>query len=185
MAYLIDGHNLIGKMHGLSLSDPEDELKLAARLQAFAQRARQLITIVFDPGGNYAPQRRQTAGEVRVTYARPGDSADRVIISLARQARHKGSLTVVTSDRAVTSAVRAEGVAVITSEAFVALMQPPAAEEEDEDAQRANARVSDAEVTAWMKEFQEARKRRLESQPKKEPKKEPKKKPKKNNPPKK
>jgi predicted RNA-binding protein with PIN domain len=169
MPYLIDGHNLIGKLPGLSLSDPADELKLAARLQAFAQRVRQTVTVVFDPGTTYVAQRRQTAGEVRVIYARPGDSADRVIVSLARQERQKARLTVVTSDRAVIGQVRAEGVAVITSEAFVALMQPPAAAvDEDEEAERANVRISSDEVDSWMKEFKEARRRQLESQPKKD-----------------
>ena len=39
MPLLIDGHNLIGHLPDLSLSDPRDEVKLVARLQAYAARS--------------------------------------------------------------------------------------------------------------------------------------------------
>ena len=165
MNYLIDGHNLIGKLPDLRLDDPEDEMKLTARLRLFAQRAHALVTVVFDPGPAYMAGRRPTGGEVRVIYARLGDTADRVIVGMARRPASRRGLTVVTSDRAVTAAVRAEGLPVITSEAFVGMMQPPAVEQ-DEEAERAHVRISSAEVDAWMEEFRAARQAKKEAEKK-------------------
>ena len=38
MPFLIDGHNLIGRMPGISLDDPDDEARLVAQLRAFCAR---------------------------------------------------------------------------------------------------------------------------------------------------
>jgi predicted RNA-binding protein with PIN domain len=91
MPLLIDGHNLIGQLPDLSLSDPRDEVKLVARLQAYAARSGRRITVVFDPGPQAVPpalQRRSRHGYVEVIYADPGQKADDVIrsISSARRA---------------------------------------------------------------------------------------------------
>ncbi len=45
---LIDGHNLIGRMPGLALSDPEDEAKLVALLKRYRARHKRDIVVVFD-----------------------------------------------------------------------------------------------------------------------------------------
>ena len=43
MLYLIDGHNLIGQMPGLSLDDPHDEAKLVERLKQLHGPQRQTL----------------------------------------------------------------------------------------------------------------------------------------------
>lgn len=49
MHYLIDGHNLIGKMPDIQLSDPNDEVKLVLRIQEWLNgRSSQQATIIFD-----------------------------------------------------------------------------------------------------------------------------------------
>jgi predicted RNA-binding protein with PIN domain len=50
MQYLIDGHNLIPKVPGLSLSDPDDEEQLINKLSGWARISRQKIIVFFDRG---------------------------------------------------------------------------------------------------------------------------------------
>ena len=50
MAYLIDGHNLIGQLPDLSLNDPNDEAKLVQKLIGFAARQQKRVVVVFDSG---------------------------------------------------------------------------------------------------------------------------------------
>ena len=50
MAIMIDGHNLIGKIPGLSLDDPDDEEKLLVRLRAYRARTGKRLVVYFDPG---------------------------------------------------------------------------------------------------------------------------------------
>jgi len=166
---LIDGHNLIGKLPDLRLDDPQDEQKLVARLQPVAQNLRKPITVVFDPGLLYAPPQRSPAGLVRVLYASQGQTADRVIVGIVRKARRPQEVTVVTSDRELTSLVRAEGAQVLTSEAFVAQMRPPAPELSEEE-ERAEVHISKGEVDAWLAEFEAARQRRAGEKKRKRPK---------------
>ena len=51
MNYLIDGHNLIGSMPNISLSDDNDEFKLVFLLRkiAVSKKNRQIL-VVFDRG---------------------------------------------------------------------------------------------------------------------------------------
>jgi len=160
--YLIDGHNLIGRLSDLRLDDPEDEQKLTARLQLFAQRVRALVSVVFDPGPAYGTPRRPAGGDVQVIYARPGHTADQVIATRARREGGRRGLIVVTSDRELTARVRAEGVQVMTAEAFAGLLAPAVApaEEPDEEAERAHPHITSDEVEAWLREFSAARRRK-------------------------
>ena len=48
MPYLIDGHNLIPKIPGLSLEMLDDEDRLIELLQEFARVRRQRIEVFFD-----------------------------------------------------------------------------------------------------------------------------------------
>jgi predicted RNA-binding protein with PIN domain len=161
MIWLIDGHNLIGKMPGLRLDDPDDERKLLYQLHLFAQRARRRLTVVFDPGLLYVPPHKSPYADVKVHYARAGQTADRVILNMLRAAARPREITVVTSDRGLGNAARDLGAQVLSSEEFLAGMQPaPTAEDEAEDAARADVHLSAGEVEAWLEEFRRAKRRR-------------------------
>jgi uncharacterized protein len=154
--YLVDGHNLIGKLPDLSLSDPDDEQKLIERLHIYAQRTRRPIAVVFDPGSGYAPPRRSPYADVKVSYARAGRSADQLIVNRVRKARAPREITVVTSDRALAGRVAAEGAGVMSSEEFVRLMQPAELTREAEEMEaeaRAHVQVSADEVAEWLRIF--------------------------------
>jgi len=161
VGYLIDGHNLIGKLPDLSLSDPDDEQKLIERLHIYAQRIRRPLAVVFDPGSGYVPPHRPRYGDVKATYAKRGRTADQVIVSRVRKAHNPRQITVVTSDRALAGKVRAEGAAVVGSEEFVRLLQPaePTREAEDMEAEaRAHVNVSSDEVKEWLRIFGDEKK---------------------------
>ena len=51
MPLLVDGHNLIGQVPGLSLADADDEAQLVQLLRRYstAKRGRQVV-VVFDRG---------------------------------------------------------------------------------------------------------------------------------------
>jgi predicted RNA-binding protein with PIN domain len=122
---LIDGHNLIGRMPGLSLKDPDDEEKLARLLSSYQSRTGKAITVIFDPGGTFALPRRLRLGGVEIQFAPHGSDADRVIRRRVQKARNPGEWLVVTSDRELAEAVGRLGARVQSSEAFAKNMAGP------------------------------------------------------------
>jgi len=156
MQYLIDGHNLIGKIPDLSLKDPDDEHKLICRLHVFAQRIRKPVAVVFDPGSNYVPPHRQSYSDVKASYARRGQTADQLIIDRVRKARNPREVMVVTSDRELAGRVRALGARIISSEEFVGIMQPADSSREADEVvaeERADIHLSPNEVDEWLDLF--------------------------------
>jgi len=77
---LVDGHNLIGKLPNISLSDPDDEAKLVRVLENYhAVRPHDEILVVFDPashGGGWRGTPSRNEG-VAVRFAPRGVSAAR------------------------------------------------------------------------------------------------------------
>jgi uncharacterized protein len=118
MAYLIDGHNLIPKVHGLSLRDLDDEEQLIEMLQVFCQVQRASIEVYFD-GAAAGSSGTRVHGCVKAHFVRKGFSADAAIIkrlqTLKKTARN---WTVVTSDRRIQSEARACSSTVVPSEEF-------------------------------------------------------------------
>ena len=154
MPLLIDGHNLIGHLPDLSLSDPRDEVKLVARLQAYAARSERRITVVFDPGPQAVPpalQRRSRYGYVEVIYADPGQKADDVIRSIVGATRDRQGLLVVTSDGALANFTRQCGVRVVSASQFAkALIDNAPRRPSDE-----KPTSSQDDVAAWLAIFKE------------------------------
>jgi predicted RNA-binding protein with PIN domain len=158
MPLVIDGHNLIGQMTDLSLSDPDDEQKLVERLAAYRRRRRTAITVVFDPGPHGAPaagpERRRPG--IRILFAQPGQRADDVICRLVRRARDRQGVLVVTSDRAVRDEVRRLGARVVSAQKFAReLAEPRPGEPGPSD--RKEQPLSPSEVEAWLRVFAKRR----------------------------
>ncbi|WP_299025474.1 NYN domain-containing protein [uncultured Thermanaerothrix sp.] len=159
MAYLIDGHNLIPKVSGLSLADPDDETRLIEMVQRLCQRQRKRAEVFFDqaPPG-LAGSRR--LGWVLVHFVRQGLTADEAIArrlkTLGGEARN---WTVVSSDHRVQAEARARGARVVSAEDFARwlladkLSAPtkPAPEE---------APLSPEEVDYWLRLFGEGKQNR-------------------------
>ena len=118
MPYIIDGHNLIPKVPGLSLDDPEDEAKLVELLTQFTQKTGKRIQVFFDraPTGH---SRVRNFGAVVARFARSGQTADDAIYRyLQRLEGAAHNWTVVSSDHMVQNGARHARAKVIPSEEF-------------------------------------------------------------------
>ena len=95
MPLLIDGHNLIGQIPGLSLTDEHDEADLVMLLRRYttAKRGRQVV-VVFDRGVYGHPQRLDGYG-ITCAFARSPQDADAQLAGLrnrgARRNRASGA----------------------------------------------------------------------------------------------
>ena len=129
MHYIIDGHNLIPKIPGLKLSDPEDEKKLIDLLIPFLRLTRSRARVFFD-------------------RATDGQSADSAIIAhihkLAGEARNH---SLVSSDRMIQAAARARYVPIIRSEDFADMLIEKL--EEDPERTQAFEGLTVGEVEEW------------------------------------
>ena len=149
--YIIDGHNLIPHIHGLSLSDPEDESKLLELLNRFQRVRHASITVFFDraPIGMQGVRRY---GSVRAVFVPTGKTADTAIVeALARNKSAARSITLVSSDRQVQAAGRERRATVISSSQFSknldeALAELPSISNND-------LAVSTREIDEWLKLF--------------------------------
>jgi predicted RNA-binding protein with PIN domain len=155
MPYLIDGHNLVPKIPGLSLRAIDDEKQLIRHLQMFCQRSGKTVEVFFDraPAGQV---RTQTYGRVKAHFVRSGRTADDAIISRLRTlARSAQNWSVVSSDREVQAAARAAHAKVITSEAFAELLSSAAPEEGSDPGSDAELSLDSSEIDAWLDLFGE------------------------------
>lgn len=121
MPYLIDGHNLIGRLDGVSLGDPRDEDKLIARLASFARLGNKRVTVVFDPAPHEVIGRlntREQRGGIMVIWAPAGRSADDVLREEITATKDRKGLIVVSSDAAVAGFARVSGVRALSSSDF-------------------------------------------------------------------
>ncbi len=151
MPTIIDGHNLIPKVRGLSLQQLDDEIELIQQLQLYCRVQRKTVEVYFDKA---APGRQGTRsfGAVKAHFVAASSNADTAI----RQALHKlgrkaRNWEVVTSDRQVQAEARSLGVKVTPSEEFAALL---------EDAQFQTLKgageapgLTAEEVDRWLDEF--------------------------------
>ena len=159
MPLLIDGHNLIGKMGDILLSDPDDERKLIARVRSYAEKTGKRIAIVFDPApyerhAHLIPSKSQHGANLSVVFADAGVKADTVIRERVGTTKDKQGLIVVTSDQAVAMFTRQCGVKVQSSEMFAKAMRETLNEQ---PAPTEKPRMSMADTMAWADVFKEPR----------------------------
>jgi predicted RNA-binding protein with PIN domain len=120
---IIDGHNLIGRMRGLSFEDEErGREEVLRRVGAVKGSGGEPVLVVFD--GN-RPDRRVSGrfGGVRVAYSAAGRSADDEIVARLESSQRK-DITVVTSDRNLADRCRARGASILSAQLFVARLDP-------------------------------------------------------------
>ena len=157
MHYLIDGHNLIARVPGLSLADPDDEVKLLQLLKRWAAAdPRRKVTVIFDKGLPGGEARHLSGGGVRAIFAPDNRSADSVIIRRIEGIDDPGQHTVISSDGAILRAAQRRRVPTQRSETFAAAMvnertfssaARPAADPRD------NPTISPNEVSEWLELF--------------------------------
>lgn len=147
MVILIDGHNLIPRIPGICLSDPDDENELIRVLQQYCRLRRRKVEVFFDraPVGRAGTKQ---VGHVRAVFVQDGVTADEAIMfrlkDLGKRARN---VQVVSSDRQVRQAARAAHAMVVTSEAFARELEKLVEDEPEIDPR--NRLLSDHELSEW------------------------------------
>ncbi|MER2599590.1 MAG: NYN domain-containing protein [Caldilineales bacterium] len=127
MTLLIDGHNLIGALPGIELTDADDEWQLVTRLRSFAAARRQPVTVVFDSGVGPAPRWQFSDAWLTVRFAPAGTEADALLVQMVRAAARPREIIVVSNDRGLAAQVRAAGGQVRSATQFAAQLAPPRA----------------------------------------------------------
>lgn len=151
MHYIIDGHNLIPHVRGLSLSDMDDESGLLCRLEGFRKQQRAKIDVFFDQAAiGHAGKSRY--GMLQVHSVARTSTADQAIVSLVRKmGKAARQVIVVTSDRQVQANARACAAQVMGSEEFAQLLleaQMTAQPTNEDEPQPKNP-----EVDYWLEQF--------------------------------
>jgi uncharacterized protein len=129
MRWLVDGYNVIRR--DAELRSAEAKSLRSAREALFrlvagvARRSAERFVLVFD-GERMAgptPSLGQGPGAplIEIVFSRPPETADDVLVRLARQ--HRESAVVVTSDRVVQHAASRAGCTVIGAEQFVTAVE--------------------------------------------------------------
>lgn len=146
MHYLIDGHNLIGKMPDINLDDPDDEVKLVLRLRSWAAGGRKRkVTVIFDHGLPGGVEKGLSSSTVKVIFAPAGGTADSLLIRRINQARNPAEFTLVSSDLRVIRRAEAKRMPVLRSEIFALDMRQTGG---DKKANQSAGESDDPAITA-------------------------------------
>ena len=153
MPILVDGHNLIGQMQRISLSDPDDEEQLVRLLRRFAaQRRGRRVIVVFD-GGVYGHPLQLSGFGVEAHFAIPPRNADQEIIARIRRIKRAAEWQLVSSDRAVAGEARAHGLTVISAQEFARRLEQIDLPRANLQQKRNDRPLTKAEIEEWMRLF--------------------------------
>lgn len=149
MPYIIDGHNLIGKIPGLRLDDLDDEQELIQLLQDFCTQSGKEAEVYFDRSAS-GHARASVHGRVTARFVRSGETADQAVARhLKRLGNSASNWTVVSSDHEVQNAAKRARARVIPSGEFSQeLASGPAGEGSGE-----SPKMSADEVDEWLDLF--------------------------------
>jgi predicted RNA-binding protein with PIN domain len=148
MPYLIDGHNLIPHVRGLSLEQLDDEQALITRLEPYFQRERKQAVVYFDRAQIDSSDYRSAF--LQVHFVRRPAIADTAILNHLRQLGGEAhNWIVVSSDQSVRRGAQKAGARAMSSAAFAKRLEsalasnaPPAAKSQGND-----------DIADWLKIF--------------------------------
>jgi uncharacterized protein len=128
MSLIIDGHNLIGVLPDIHLSQPDDEARLLGRLRAYRARSRGRSMIVFfdagpaaGPGPALPAQFSDPSSPgIQVRFSALGQTADDAIVEYLQGRAQPGQYAVVTNDQGLAWRVRDAGASVLRASDFAA-----------------------------------------------------------------
>jgi len=151
MPYLIDGHNLIGKIPSLTLDDLDDEKELILLLQSYCQEVRKDAEVYFDHSSS-GHARAQVHGRVTARFVRSGETADQAIARrLKRLGNAAANWTIVSSDREVLAAAKRARARTLSSESFSQELLAG----QSSDGAVDSPKISEDEIEDWLKLFGE------------------------------
>lgn len=155
MNYIIDGHNLIGKIPGLSLSMPDDEERLIKLLNRFSQGSQHKLEVYFD-GAPPGEAGVRNYGRVRAHFVPASRTADDAIRRrLNRLGKSAASWVVVTSDHDIQAAAREAHAGVLRAERFSDLVQTTLQSRLVKEFIAEEKPLSEEEVSEWLAIFKE------------------------------
>jgi predicted RNA-binding protein with PIN domain len=122
MNYLIDGHNLIGKLPDIDLRDPDDEAKLVLKLLNWSAVGKnRRVIVVFDGGVPGQQWVNFKSDRIKAVFVPQGQSADSWLIRFMRQqVKNPQEFTLVSSDNAIIKVAEGRRISHIRSELFAA-----------------------------------------------------------------
>jgi len=153
MPYLVDGHNLIPHIPGLSLQDMDDEEKLLNLLADFARSEQVAIEVYFDRAAAGHVGTR-VAGRLKAIFVSTHTIADDQIIKRIHSLG--GSVknwTMVTSDRRIQAEAKRVRASLLDSETFARQMLTRLANSPNHAIP--DPTPSTSEVEEWLKIFGE------------------------------
>jgi len=148
---LIDGHNLIGRMPGLSLADPDDEEKLVALLRPYAARRRAHVVVVFDSGQPGGRSAQLSSGGIEAIFAGSHTNADRVLIERIRSLKHPQDWALVSSDRAIQAEANRRRVRVLEAAEFARTLAPPSSDKGQPEPDKKPE--AEGDIDEWLRLF--------------------------------
>lgn len=154
MPYLIDGHNLIGQLPQISLSEIDDEQRLIELLQDFCNQHGRTAEVYFD---NAPPgvARARSYGRLIAYYTRAGKSADQAIFErLHRLGKEARNWTVVSSDRQVQAMAKAVLAKVLSSAEFARQLKGTATQKRTPPPEKGDdPQLRSDEIEEWLSLF--------------------------------
>lgn len=161
MPYLIDGHNLIGQLPDIDLSDPDDEVKLVLKLRRYAGRMRKKITVVFDGGLEAGLQKGLSTHSVQVRFAAERSSADNVIRDIIYKTKNPAGWIVVSSDLAIRNIAHQKRMQMMRAEEFAKALNSGLSSSKkrhrhqaiEPTSKKTNPRLSKSEIDEWLDLF--------------------------------
>ena len=149
--YVIDGNNVIGGRVGWHRDKPGSRRLLLHDLARLARAKKLRLNVVFDGAPDPQFPDGSSYRGVRIFYARLGSDADSRVVEMVEAERNKKSLVVVTSDRKLTSRVRASGARVMRSGEFRRMLDEIAENATDQEAD--TPKIKDDEMSEWLRYF--------------------------------
>ncbi len=151
MQYIIDGHNLIPHVRGLSLQDQEDEQALIDILTPFLRATSSRALVFFDKAA-LGHEGKRNFGLVQAVFVPASQIADEAIENhiqkLGTSARNQ---TLVSSDRRVQAAGRSRYMTILTS---AELAQKIRAQSDSRGGQTAvEQQLTPEEIARWEELF--------------------------------
>lgn len=154
MPYLVDGHNLIPHIPGLTLKDLDDEKALIVLLERFASLERTRVEVYFDQ----APPSRagsRTFGNVKAHFIHQGKTADQAIVSrLRRLEKEAKNWTVVTSDREILAEAKSAHSKTLASSIFAGRLSQRGTSLGVEEDKTEAPEISGDDVDYWLDQFE-------------------------------
>jgi len=156
MAYLVDGHNLIGTglIPGIHLDQEDDEERLVQWLRARQPNLHSKITVIFDGGIPGGTSLTLSGGGVTAVFAaRYRSNADQLILSRVRKAPSASSLTVVTNDTTLGQKSRSLGAKWMRPSEFMVRLRQRRTSPSRRGALKPEPKLSEREVEEWLQLF--------------------------------